>query len=455
MLRLFTVIFLLLAVATTHSALPVEIDGEALPSLAPMLEKVTPTVVNIATRGQSKRRVEIPLANDPFFRRFFDLPNVERIQETSSLGSGVIIDAEQGYILTNHHVIKGAYQITVTLTDGREMKAEIIGHDPDTDIAVIKIPSEDLKSVKLSDSSRIRVGDFVVAIGNPFGLGQTVTSGIVSALGRSGLGIESYEDFIQTDASINLGNSGGALVNLRGELVGINTAIFGAGNGNAGSIGIGFAIPINMAHDIMLQLIKHGEVKRGRFGAQGQDLTLQLAQAFDVSLNKGFIITQIESDSPAEKAGLRVGDVIVKANGRKIHSSRDMHNLVGLLRIGQTIKLRLFRQGKELNLIAEIQPIDISTIDGGDLNEKLAGAIIGEIRESKLQQGLVEYLQVREVIPGSNAWLAGIRAGDVLHSINKQLIRSFDEVIEAVENNQNGMILNIRRGGRELYLLIK
>ena len=253
----------------TQAALPLAVDGKALPSLAPMLERVTPAVVNIATRGQTRHRIEIPLTNDPFFQRFFDIPTIERMQETASLGSGVIIDAAKGYILTNNHVIKDAYQITVTLTDGRELNAEIIGRDPDTDIAVIKIPAGNLKAVALTDSSQLRVGDFVVAIGNPFGLGQTVTSGIVSALGRSGLGIESYEDFIQTDASINLGNSGGALVNLRGELVGINTAIFGSGNGNAGNIGIGFAIPINMAHDIMLQLVEHGEVQRGTLRSAG------------------------------------------------------------------------------------------------------------------------------------------------------------------------------------------
>ena len=316
-MRVFVFVLLTLGCLSTQAALPLAVDGEALPSLAPMLERTTPAVVNIATRGQSKRRLELPLPNDPLFRHFFDIPGIERIQETSSLGSGVIIDAEQGYILTNNHVISDAYEVTVTLTDGRELFAEIIGRDPDTDVAVIKIPAQDLTAVTITDSSKIRVGDFVVAIGNPFGLGQTVTSGIVSALGRSGLGIESYEDFIQTDASINLGNSGGALVNLRGELVGINTAIFGSGNGNPGSIGIGFAIPINMAYGIMQQLIKHGEVKRGRFGARGQDLTAQLAQAFNISLSNGFIITQIESDSPAAKAGLQVGDVIVAANGRK------------------------------------------------------------------------------------------------------------------------------------------
>ncbi len=454
-MRALFCLLLIVWVAPIQAALPLAVDGQTLPSLAPMLARTTPAVVNIATRGQTRQRFEMPLADDPFFRRFFDIPSFERVQETSSLGSGVIIDAVQGYILTNNHVISDAYEINVTLTDGRELGAEIIGRDPDTDVAVIKIPAQELTAIPLTDSSKVRVGDFVVAIGNPFGLGQTVTSGIVSALGRSGLGIESYEDFIQTDASINLGNSGGALVNLRGELVGINTAIFGAGNGNAGSIGIGFAIPINMAYDIMQQLIKHGEVKRGRLGAQGQNLTPQLAQAFNIELTYGVILTQIESQSPADKAGLEVGDVVVSANGRKIRSTADMHNLVGLLRIGQTIELKLFREGKEKILVAEIQPIDIATIDGAKFNARLAGAKIGEIRESNLQQGMIEYLQVREITPGSNAWEAGIRKGDILYSINKQLIRNFDDAFEVIASNSQGMILNILRGGRELYLLIK
>jgi Do/DeqQ family serine protease len=446
---------MVVALAPAHAALPVAVDGQQLPSLAPMLEKITPAVVNIATRGATKRRIEFPLANDPFFRRFFDLPSIERMQETQSLGSGVIVNAKKGYVLTNNHVIKDAFEITVTLSDGREMMAEIVGRDPDTDVAVLRVPAEKLTRVPIADSSRLRVGDFVVAIGNPFGLGQTVTSGIVSALGRSGLGIESYEDFIQTDASINLGNSGGALVNLRGELVGINTAIFGAGGGNSGNIGIGFAIPINMAYDIMQQLIEHGEVKRGRLGAQGQDLTPQLAQAFDLTLTNGIIITQVENDSPAHKAGLRVGDVVVSANGRKIRTAGDMHNLVGLLRIGQSIELELYRQGKKLKITAVIETIQIPVVEGSRWNEKLAGAKIGEIRESSLQRGAISYLQVIEVEPGSNAWDAGIREGDLLYSINKQSIRNHQEALEAIERNQNGMILNIQRGEHELYLLIK
>ena len=435
------------------AALPAVVDGQALPSLAPMLERTTPAVVNIATRGKTRRRVELPLPRDPLFRRFFDVPSIERVQETASLGSGVIVDADKGLILTNYHVIKDAYEINVTLTDGRELLAEIIGRDPATDVALIQVSSDNLVEVPMADSSKLRVGDFVVAIGNPFGLGQTVTSGIVSALGRSGLGIESIEDFIQTDASINLGNSGGALVNLRGELVGINTAIYGAGN--QGNIGIGFAIPVNLASEIMRQLIEYGEVRRGRLGAQGQDLTAQLAQAFDIERSSGFIVTQIESGSPAYKAGLRVGDVIVAANGKPIRSTRDMHNLVGLQRLGETIVLSMYRDGDELELPVLIQPIEINKMGGGVIHPKLAGATIGEMHEQHLQRGRVDYLEVIKVEPGSNADETGFRAGDVIFSINKQLTRTFDEVFALVQNNGNGMIMNVQRGSRELYILLK
>ncbi len=450
---LLTGLLLFCFLAPGFAALPSAVDGQALPSLAPMLERTTPAVVNIATRGKARRRVELPLPRDPLFRRFFDVPSVERIQETASLGSGVIVDADNGLILTNHHVIKDAYEIKVTLTDGRELSAEVVGRDPDTDVAVLQVADDNLTQIPMADSSVLRVGDFVVAIGNPFGLGQTVTSGIVSALGRSGLGIESIEDFIQTDASINLGNSGGALVNLRGELVGINTAIYGAGN--QGSIGIGFAIPINMARDIMRQLIDYGEVRRGRLGAQGQDLTAQLAQAFGIERSNGFIVTRIESGSPAYRSGLQVGDVIVAANGKPIRSTRDMHNLVGLQRLGQTIELQLYRRGREIVLPVLIQPIEINKIGGGAIHPKLAGATIGEIHEQHLQRGRIDYLEILKIEPGSNAAASGFRQGDIIFSINKQLTRTFDEVFALARANGNGMIMNIQRGNRELYILLK
>ena len=265
-----------------QAALPVAVDGAPLPSLAPMLDRVTPAVVNIAAKSFVTVQ-QSPLLNDPFFRRFFRLPNQQRERATQSLGSGVIVDAEAGLILTNHHVIHNADEIAVTLRDGQQLKAELLGADSATDIAVIKVDGKGLSALPMSDSDELRVGDFVVAIGNPFGLGQTVTSGIVSALGRRGLGIEGYEDFIQTDASINVGNSGGALVNLRGELVGINTAIFAP---NGCSVGIGFAIPTNLARDVMSQLVAHGRVSRGLFGVATQDLTLELAEAFGLPETK-------------------------------------------------------------------------------------------------------------------------------------------------------------------------
>jgi len=451
-LLLAAVLALLLAVPL-QAALPVAVDGQPLPSLAPMLERVTPAVVNIATRGKARRRLELPLPVDPFFQRFFDLPGIERIQETSSLGSGVIVDAGRGLILTNDHVIEDAYEINVTLKDGRELRAQSIGRDSDTDVALIQVSAQGLTQIPMADSSALRVGDFVVAVGNPFGLGQTVTSGIVSALGRSGLGIESIEDFIQTDASINLGNSGGALVNLRGELIGINTAIYGAGH--EGSIGIGFAIPINLARDIMQQLAEHGEVQRGRLGAQGQDLTVQLAQAFGIERSSGFIVTELESGSPADKAGIRVGDVIVAANGRAIRSTRDMHNLVGLQRLGQSIELELFRDGAQLELSVVIQPIEISKIDGARVHARLDGAVIGEIHEQRLQRGRIDYLKLLSLAPGSSAQAAGFLAGDVILSINKQLTRNFDELLALVEASDTGMVMNLQRGNRELYILLK
>jgi serine protease Do/serine protease DegQ len=286
------IIGIFLSTQATNAALPTAIEGQPLPTLAPMLEKVTPAVVNIATVGHIRIQ-QNPLLNDPYFRRFFNIPDQPRERQTQSLGSGVVIDAARGYVLTNHHVIDKADQIKVMLRDGRQFDAQLIGADSESDVAVVRIPAERLTALTLADSDHLRVGDFVVAIGNPFGLGQTVTSGIVSALGRSGLGIEGFEDFIQTDASINPGNSGGALVNLRGELVGLNTAIIAPGGGN---VGIGFAIPINMAHAIMEQLVTHGAVKRGQLGITAQDLTPELAQAFGLAQERGTVVTEVTPD---------------------------------------------------------------------------------------------------------------------------------------------------------------
>src|SRR5215204_4145547 len=326
--------------------------GGAVPSLAPMLARITPGVVNIAVRG--KVREQNPLLQDPFFRRFFDLPQNQRPQEreTQATGSGVIVDAANGYVLTNGHVVENATRIEVTTKDNRRYTAKLIGRDPDTDVAVLQIPTNGLVAVPMGDSDRLQVGDFVLAIGNPFGLGQTVTSGIVSALGRSGLGIEGYEDFIQTDASINPGNSGGALVDLRGRLVGINTAILAPGGGN---IGIGFAVPINMARQVMDQLIRFGEVKRGRIGVAIQDLTPDLADAMKTSHTTGAVIARVDPGSPAERAGLRNGDLVVAANGVPIRSGTQLRNVIGLTSIGSDVALTVDRRGSEYKMAVNVE----------------------------------------------------------------------------------------------------
>jgi serine protease Do/serine protease DegQ len=319
-------------------------------TMAPLLAGVTPGVVNIAVRSRIRRQAS-PLLDDPFFRRFFDLPAVPREREVLSAGSGVIVDGEEGYVLTNTHVVANADEIQVTLKDGRSFPARLIGTDPETDIALLRIDAPDLTAVRLGDSDRLEVGDVVIAIGNPFGLGQTVTSGIVSALGRSGLGIEGYEDFIQTDASINPGNSGGALVNSKGELIGINTAILGPAGGN---IGIGFAVPVNMARAVMAQLLAHGEVRRGRLGISLQDLTPDLARTMNLELPGGAVVAEVEPGTPAARAGLERGDVIVEVNGEPIRDAGDLRNLVGLMPVGTGLDIVLYRGGRERSVSAQV-----------------------------------------------------------------------------------------------------
>jgi Do/DeqQ family serine protease len=330
-----------------------EVGGAAVPSLAPMLARVTPGVVNIAVRG--KVRAENPLLQDPFFRRFFNLPQRQQTEEreTQATGSGVIVDAAQGYVLTNGHVVDNATRIEVTTKDNRRFTAKLVGRDTETDVALLQIPSQNLVAVPIGDSDRLQVGDFVLAVGNPFGLGQTVTSGIVSALGRSGLGIEGYEDFIQTDASINPGNSGGPLVNLLGQVVGINTAILAPGGGN---IGIGFAVPINMARRVMEEILRYGEVKRGRIGVAIQDLTPELAQAMNTKQTNGAVIARVESGSAAEQAGLHSGDLVVAVNGTAVRSGTQLRNMIGLSRIGDQVTLTVDRRGSEYSIPVRIEP---------------------------------------------------------------------------------------------------
>ncbi len=416
-------------------------QGKELPTLAPMLERSTPAVVNIFTRTRVAVR-QNPLFSDPFFRHFFDVPSQPRERIAQSLGSGVIVDAKAGYIITNHHVVERADQISVNLQDGRTLIAEVVGSDPETDIAVLKVPSEDLTALPLADSDGLRVGDFVVAIGNPFGLGQTVTSGIVSALGRSGLGIEGYEDFIQTDASINPGNSGGALVNLRGELIGINTAILSKSGGN---IGIGFAIPINMTREVMAQLIEHGEVRRGQLGAGAQDLTPELAAAFGMQRAQGAVVTQVASGSPAHKAGLRAGDIVVEVNGREIRNGADLRNAVGLVRVGQKVEIKLLREGRPMTLRAVVTEPEVTKADGAKVSRHLAGAVLGNTGDG---------VQVVEVARDTPAWRSGLRKGDVIAQANRRPVTDLESLGQAVKGN-DALLLNIQRDGGALFVLIR
>ncbi|MEI7038260.1 Do family serine endopeptidase [Fulvimonas yonginensis] len=408
--------------APGRAALPASVAGQPLPSLAPMLEKVTPAVVNISTK--TRVAVRDPFFDDPMFRQFFGLPSSPRERVEQSLGSGVIVDAAKGYVLTNNHVVGGADDITVTLQDGRSFKGKLIGTDPDTDVAVVQIPAQNLKALPVADSSRLRVGDFVVAVGDPFGLGQTVTSGIVSALGRSGLGGSGYQNFIQTDASINPGNSGGALVNLRGELVGINTMIFTPSGGN---VGIGFAIPSNLTSQVMGQLIAHGKVVRGTFGVQTQDITPRIAKLLGLKDDQGVVVTRVAPDSAAAKAGLAPGDVLQAVDGKPLHDSDELHNTEGLLPVGSKVTLRVARAGSTRQVDLTLTPEKLATLDGDTLDARLAGVRFSELSMAQRGQGLAG-VAVTAVRPGSRADRMGLSEGDIVLGVNNRRITSLREL---------------------------
>lgn len=454
-LVLMSVLIITSSVASlvSQAAIPAAIDGQPLPSLAPMLQRVQGAVVNIATEAEvTVRRQANPFLDDPFFRRFFDQqPTQPRSQKRQGLGSGVVFDAAEGLILTNAHVIEGADKITVTLKDGREAIAQLVGTDKDSDVAVIQVELNNLMQIQLGNSDILQVGDFVVAIGNPFGLRQTVTSGIVSALGRSGLGIENYEDFIQTDASINPGNSGGALVNLRGELVGINTAIVAPSGGN---VGIGFSIPINMALQIKNQLVQHGEVQRGRLGVRVQDLTPDLAEAFEIKQTRGAIITKVEADSMADKAGVLPGDVIVRANNREISKGADLRNTIGVLRVGDRLTLEVMRGDKKSTITTNIGDIEVDSSVGENLNARLQGATFSELTDDQLSSGLEGGVFVSNVQQDTDAWFHGLRPGDVIVSANRKAVKNLDSFRMAI-SGQDVLLLNIVRSNGALFLLLQ
>ncbi len=442
-----------LTVGAAHAVLPIiDSQGQSLPSLAPMLKQVNPAVVNIATFA-NRQAAANPLLNDPFFRRFFNVPDqpMQPQRRAQSAGSGVIIDGAKGTVVTNNHVVDGADEVKVILNDGRSYNAKVVGTDPEADIAVLDIDADNLSAIRISDSERVEVGDFVVAIGNPFGLGQTVTTGVVSAIGRTGLGIEGYENFIQTDASINPGNSGGALVNLRGELVGINTAILAPAGGN---VGIGFAIPTNMAKVSIDQILKHGSVKRGQLGIVIQDLTPELADAFNITKSTtGVLVSEVQPGSAAEEAGIQAGDVVTNINGKKMTSAAQLRNEIGLRRIGEEVDVTVLREGKEKNIDVEIggraeEQANEKGTDAAKVHKFLEGA---SLRNNKGNKGVI----VDALEFGSPASRSGLREGDVIIGANRRDVRNLDELKDAASRSNNLLLLRIQRGNAALYLVIQ
>jgi serine protease Do/serine protease DegQ len=428
-----------------QAALPSAPVADApMPSLAPMVKRISPAVVNIATRGTVKEKPgqRNPLMDDPFFRRFFDVPRERQFQ---SAGSGVIVDAKNGYIVTNYHVVENASEITVTLLDDRSFSAKVIGSDEGADIAVLQAKQPNLVPITLGDSARLEVGDYVVAIGNPFGLQHTVTAGIVSALGRTGINPEGYEDFIQTDASINPGNSGGALVNLRGELVGINSAIL---SGSGGNIGIGFAIPVNMVKGVMDQLIKYGQVKRGILGVSLYSVTPEIAKEFGLTDTTGALVAAVAQGSAAEKAGIKTGDIITSLNGTPMKGSGELRNAIGMLRVGDKVEIGYLRDGKPQTATAVIaERSESETANAADINQGLEGA---ELADAPTGGGVL----VRSVQEGSPAFQAGIKANDLIIGIGRTPVTSTKALREAAKG-ATVLVLNVRRGSQILLIPIR
>lgn len=436
-------ILFLSVITLSVAALPDSVDGEPLPSLAPLVKRVAPAVVNIRVSHTIQMRSQY---GDEMFRRFFGLPKSRGgSREVNSAGSGVIIDAENGYILTNHHVVVGADKIQISLINNQLLDAVVVGTDPATDIAVIKVDPIGLVDIPIGDSDALEVGDFVIAIGNPFGLGNTVTSGIISALGRTGINRNGYEDFIQTDASINPGNSGGALVNMRGELIGINSMILSSTGGN---VGIGFAVPSAIAQSIMRQIIDFGEVRRGLLGVSIDTIDAESAKALGAEVASGALVTSITPDSAAEKAGLQVDDIIVKVDNAKIDSSRELANAIGLKASGEDVNIEFVRDGRPHSVRARLGR-QITRSGGIDIHPGLEGA-----QFSSATTSATSGVEVTDVEPGSPAAQRGLRAGDLITAVNRQPIRNLQQLQEIAQQGSI-LFLLVQRGDRTLMLRIR
>ena len=436
------------ALPAAAGTLPVAVNGQALPSLAPMLAKVSPAVVNISST--SHRRVAVnPFFSDPIMRQFFGLPAVPPSRELvqQSLGSGVVVNAKDGYILTNNHVIAGADDVKVTLTDGKSYTAKVIGADAQTDLAVIQIHAPNLTALPLADSSKLRVGDFVVAVGDPFGLGQSATSGIVSGLQRQDLRRSGVQNYIQTDASINPGNSGGALVNLDGELVGINSMIYSPSGASAG---LGFAIPTDLVAEVMKQLIAHGKVERGTLGVDAQDLNPRVAAALGIKASNGALITNVMPDSPAAKAGLKPGDLVTGINGKAITDAQDLRNAQGLAPVGSTLALAIDRGGKPLTIDAKLTAASTQA-NGASLDPRLAGASFSDAPSGDTG---VEGVSVSSVTSGSRAARNGLASGDVLVGVNNVATPDLAQLRRMFAQHPRVLLLSLVRDGQLVQIQI-